>query len=53
LNHWFIRAHLSDTDGRLATAGTATQLDAATAAAYLLQPGVGTERDEELEEARA
>jgi starvation-inducible DNA-binding protein len=38
LNHWFIRAHLSDTDGRLATEGTNSQLDAATAATYALQP---------------
>lgn len=38
MNHWFIRAHLSDTDGRLATQGTVTQLDAATAATYALQP---------------
>lgn len=37
-NHWFVRAHLSDTDGRLATLGTTTQLDAATAAANALQP---------------
>jgi starvation-inducible DNA-binding protein len=39
-NHWFIRAHISDTDGRLATEGTASQLDAATAAAHALQPGL-------------
>lgn len=38
MNHWFVRAHLSDTDGRLATEGTVTQLDAATAATYALQP---------------
>lgn len=43
LNHWFIRAHISDTDGRLATQGTANQLDAATAATYALQPDVASE----------
>ena len=44
LNHWFIRAHISDTDGRLATEGAANQLDAATAATYALQPDVATEQ---------
>lgn len=43
LNHWFIRAHISDTDGRLATQGTVDQLDAATAATYALQPDVASE----------
>ena len=43
MNHWFIRAHISDTDGRLATQGTVSQLDAATAATYALQPDVATE----------
>lgn len=43
LNHWFIRAHISDTDGRLATEGTSGQIDAATAATYALQPDVATE----------
>lgn len=38
MNHWFIRAHISDTDGRLATEGSTSQLDAATAAVYALQP---------------
>lgn len=38
LNHWFIRAHLSDTEGNLATSGTESELDAAAAAAQLLQP---------------
>ncbi len=47
LNHWFIRAHISDTDGRLATEGTGTQLDAATAATFALQPSVATEQVEE------
>lgn len=42
-NHWFIRAHLSDTEGRLATHDAATQLDAATAAVYAIQPAVATE----------
>lgn len=44
LNHWFIRAHISDTDGRLATEGTSNELDAATAATYALQPDVATEQ---------
>lgn len=43
LNHWFIRAHISDTTGKLATQGTVNQLDAATAATYALQPDVATE----------
>jgi len=43
LNHWFIRAHISDTDGRLTTQGTVDQLDAATAATYALQPDVMSE----------
>ena len=47
LNHWFIRAHISDTDGRLATQGTVDQLDAATAATYSLQPDVMTEEVED------
>jgi starvation-inducible DNA-binding protein len=47
LNHWFIRAHISDTDGHLATEGAAGQLDAATAATFALQPSVATEQVEE------
>lgn len=47
LNHWFIRAHISDTDGRLATQGTVDQLDAATAATYALQPAVVSEEVED------
>lgn len=43
LNHWFVRAHISDTDGRLTTHGTVTQLDAATAATYAVQPAVVAE----------
>ena len=43
MNHWFVRAHLSDTDGRLATQGTVEQLDAATAAAHTLQPAAVSE----------
>lgn len=51
MNHWFVRAHLTDTDGRLATQGTVTQMDAATAAAYALQPAaVSEEVDVEVEE---
>ena len=47
MNHWFIRAHLSDTDGRLATQDATTQMDAATAAAYALQPAAVSEEVEE------
>jgi starvation-inducible DNA-binding protein len=38
LNHWFIRAHLSDTEGHLVTSGAESELDAAATAAQLLQP---------------
>lgn len=38
--HWFIRAHLADVDGRLATEGSDSQLDAAVSAADAKQPGV-------------
>ncbi|HXV71290.1 MAG TPA: DNA starvation/stationary phase protection protein [Acidimicrobiia bacterium] len=47
LNHWFIRAHISDTDGRLATQGTVDQLDAATATTYALQPDLASEEVDE------
>ena len=47
MNHWFVRAHLSDTDGRLATEDATTQIDAATAAAYALQPAAVSEEVEE------
>lgn len=47
LNHWFIRAHISDTDGRLATQGTVSQLEAATAATYALQPEVVAENEDD------
>ncbi len=51
MHHWFVRAHLSDTDGRLATQGTVTQLDAATAAAHALQPAaVSEETGDEAED---
>lgn len=39
LLHWFIRAHLSDTEGNLATFANDSELDAAAASASLLQPG--------------
>jgi starvation-inducible DNA-binding protein len=39
LNHWFVRAHLSDTEGHLATSGANSELDAAAMAAQLLYPG--------------
>lgn len=45
LNHWFIRAHISDTDGRLATEATMSQLEAATAAGHALQPEAVPEDD--------
>lgn len=48
LSHWFIRAHLSDTDGSLATAGTVTQIDAATAALQAQQPEVVEEEADEV-----
>lgn len=38
MNHWLVRAHISDTDGRIATQGSTSQLDAATAAVYAFQP---------------
>lgn len=47
LNHWFVRAHISDTDGRLVTDGANDELAAATAATYALQPDVATEQVEE------
>lgn len=47
LNHWFVRAHISDTDGRLATDGTDTQLDAATAATDVMQPEMVSESESE------
>lgn len=50
MNHWFVRAHLSDTDGRLATQGTVTQLDAATSAAHALQPAAVSEDTDDAEE---
>ncbi|HUG07960.1 MAG TPA: DNA starvation/stationary phase protection protein [Acidimicrobiia bacterium] len=45
MNHWFIRAQISDTDGRLATEGAVTQLDAAAAAGHILQPEAVPEDD--------
>lgn len=45
MNHWFIRAHISDTDGRLATEGAVSQLDAAAAAGHILQPEAVLEDD--------
>lgn len=46
LAHWFIRAHLSDVDGRLATEDSNTQMDAAVAAAAEKQPGIDLTEDE-------
>ncbi len=50
LNHWFIRAHVSDTEGKLATAGTESEMEAAATSAHLLQPGGETERVESEDE---
>jgi starvation-inducible DNA-binding protein len=49
LNHWFIRAHISDVDGRLATEGTVDQLEAATAA-VAFQSDMGVSEDVASEE---
>lgn len=49
LNHWFIRAHISDTDGRLSTEDAVSQLDAATSATFAMQPNVATEEVETKE----
>ncbi|MGA8039223.1 MAG: DNA starvation/stationary phase protection protein [Acidimicrobiia bacterium] len=49
MNHWFVRAHLEDTDGRLATRDSSSALDAATAAVYAPEPG--EEETEELQPA--
>lgn len=38
--HWFVRAHISNVGGELATSGADTQLDAAVTAAAEIQPGV-------------
>ena len=43
LNHWFIRAHIENADGRLATEGTVSQMDAANAAVYALRADLPTE----------
>ena len=42
LNHWFVRAHLEDIDGRLVTEDATGQLDAAVAASEGLQPDAAT-----------
>ena len=47
LNHWFIRAHIEDTDGRLTTDGATSQLDAAAAAVEALQPDAGSVEDDD------
>lgn len=44
--HWFIRAHLSNLEGELATDESDSQLDAAADAAHALQPGL----EEEVED---
>jgi starvation-inducible DNA-binding protein len=48
--HWFVRAHISNVGGELATAGADTQLDAAVTAAADIQPGVDlTDEDTDTE----
>jgi starvation-inducible DNA-binding protein len=49
LSHWFIRAHVSDVDGRLATEGAVDQLEAATAAVSF-QPDTVVSEDMPSEE---
>ena len=53
LAHWFVRAHLSDVDGRLATEDSETQMDAAVAAASEKQPGVDLTEEEPASERSA
>jgi starvation-inducible DNA-binding protein len=50
LHHWFVRAHLSDTEGNLATLGNDSELDAAAASANLLQPAAEIEVAEESQD---
>jgi starvation-inducible DNA-binding protein len=46
MHHWFVRAHLSDVDGRLSTEDAGGQLEAATEAVYALEPaGVASSGD--------
>ena len=47
LNHWFVRAHLENIDGRLPTEGSQSELAAAEAA--VLAPLPGEEPSKELE----
>lgn len=49
LHHWFVRAHLSDTEGNLATFGNESELDAAAASATLLQPASEIAIEEEMQ----
>lgn len=49
LHHWFVRAHLSDTEGNLATMGSESELDAAAASAHLLQPSSEIDLEEEAD----
>lgn len=53
LQHWFVRAHLSDTEGNLATVGNDSELEAAAASASLLQPSgeIAIEEDAQKEPA--
>lgn len=48
--HWFIRAHISNVEGELATDEADSQLDAAADAAHALQPGLEEEETVETEE---
>lgn len=43
-NHWFVRAHLENTDGRLSTEDANDALEAATAAVYSPRPAEETDQ---------
>ena len=53
MQHWFIRAHLSDTSGHLVTESTLTEMDGAIAAVYALQPGIEGTSDGAFSEGNA
>jgi hypothetical protein len=53
MQHWFIRAHLSDTSGHLVTESTLTEMDGAIAAVYALQPGIDGTSDGAFSEGNA
>lgn len=49
MNHWFIRAHLEDVEGKLSTAESSDELEAAVDAVYAPQPGEEIGEEAELE----